>query len=69
MNRALTQRLKRLDAALIPAEPHILTITTIAAATGEIIRESHLVMYALNKPSRQTRYCGESAQAALLDRQ
>jgi hypothetical protein len=68
MIRALAQRLRRLEAALTPTAPEILTITAIASATGEIIHESHLVMYPPNKRSRQTGYWGESAQTAHLDR-
>jgi hypothetical protein len=35
----LKARLDRLEAALIPATPQILTITAIASTTGEIIHE------------------------------
>jgi len=52
----LKARLDRLEAALIPATPQILTITAIASTTGEIIHESHLVLYPTNKRGRQTRY-------------
>jgi len=45
MIRALGQRLRRLEAALTAPEPHIITITTIEAATGKIIHEGQLVMY------------------------
>jgi len=45
MGRNLAQQLKRLEGALSPATPNILTITAIASASGEIISESHLVMY------------------------
>ncbi len=55
MNRALTHRLTRLEAALIPATPNILTITAIASATGEIISEGHLVMYEPRNHNRRTR--------------
>ena len=37
-------RLNRLEAALIPAAPNILTVQAIESATGEIIREFSLVM-------------------------
>jgi hypothetical protein len=61
----IARRLKRLEATLTPTAPQILTITAVAGR--EIISEHHLVMYPPNKRS-QTRYWGEPAQAAPLDR-
>ena len=37
-------RLNRLEAALIPAAPNILTVQAIESATGEIIKEFQVVM-------------------------
>jgi hypothetical protein len=62
MRTNLVRRLKRLEAALIPAAPQILTVTAIASATGEIIYERHLVMYPPNRRARQTRHWGEAAK-------
>jgi hypothetical protein len=62
----IARRLKRLEAALTPTAPEILTI--IAVAGREIISEHHLVMYPTNKRNQQTRYWGQPDQAALLDR-
>jgi hypothetical protein len=68
MIRALTQRLRRLETALASVEPHIIPVIAIASATGEVIHESQLVIYPMNHRGRQTRYWGEPAQAAPLDR-
>jgi hypothetical protein len=64
----LKARLERLEAVLTLATPHVLTITAVASATGEIISEHHLVMYPPNHRSRQTRYWGEPAQTERADR-
>ena len=53
MIRALAQRLRRLETALAPLEPHIHPIIAIASATGEVIHESQLVIYPLYKLGRQ----------------
>jgi hypothetical protein len=68
MIRAISQRLRRLETALTPVEPQILTITAIASATGKVINEHHLVMYPPNHRSRQTRYWKTPAQAVPHDR-
>lgn len=62
MSTSLVRRLKRLETVLTPVAPEILTITAFASATGEIISESHLVMYPTNRRGRQTRYWGEPVQ-------
>ena len=38
----LKARLSRLETWLTPATPHILTITAVASATGEVISENQL---------------------------
>jgi len=60
MIRALAQRLKRLEVALTPATPRILTIRHIASATGEIVSEYHLELLEPNR-GRRSRAWAEPA--------
>jgi hypothetical protein len=68
MSADLVHRPKRLEDALTPATPQILTITVIASATGEIISEHHLTMDPSNQRGGQTRYWREPAQTGCHDR-
>jgi hypothetical protein len=66
MSTNIVRRLKRLEDALTPATPDVLTITNIASATGEVISQSQLVMHPPKRRDR-TRIWGEPAQTQGFD--
>lgn len=61
IGRNLDQRLKRLEFALTPATPQILTIRHIAAATGEIFSEHHLELLEPNHSRRAGAWAGRTS--------